>query len=725
MTWNCTRALLTAGFLVLLASALTGCQQQSSSSTEADRPAQSSQLAVYFNDPLAGLPLMNKPEAQANGLDKALISLIESASKTLDIAVYSITQKDLIGALGRACDRKVQIRIVTEAGEAQQNQESFQKLQALPCVGSDSLKLDQNKYLMHNKFMIVDGKTVWTGSVNLSFDDLYLNANNAVVIENAAVAKAYALEFEQLFSGRFGQAKEDNNEEILQLDKTKIEVYFAPTDFPEGVLVEKIKNAKKNINIAMFAFTNDLIYQAIVQAKTRGVAVNSIWDFRSWENFSDSEIDEMLLLGVGIVDANPGLLHHKFAVIDEKIAITGSANWSFSGMNRNDENLLIIHDAAIAKRFIEHFNRLYQDALKYDQDQTQPPRVTVKHHNTQGVLARIEWRPQIKAPPDFYEICRASTPMGPCEKTFTNIPNNFRYFVDTSVEPGKTYYYRMRSRTKDRFTGWSNEYTVKAEPSDCASDEECACNDGIDNDGDGDTDCKDRDCATSTFCLGPAWMTATDSKVITEVLSAKEVTANPQKYLGKLATVEFTVIETSKVGTQRHTTLRAISNKGFYVFIPKGDEEAFKRVAIDPASHYFAETIRARGLIEEYKGTPQIEVRGPWQIEVIDKPQIPAITAREAEANLQKYLGQLVTVRFKVVNVFRSEKGNIFLNSGESYKTDFTAVIFEDDEANFKEAGIDPVSFYVGKTVEATGVLREYNGPEIILRGPWQIMVSK
>lgn len=722
---NLKKMLLTVSYLVLLAFALTGCQtvtdgKKSADSKTNEKLAQPSPFTAYFNDPLIGLPLMNKPEAQANGIDKALIALIDSASKTLDIAVYSITQKDLISALGRACDRKVKIRIVTETREAQQNPEASRKLHGLPCA---DLKLDQNEYSMHHKFMIIDEKTVWTGSFNFSFDDLYLNANNAVVIQNAALAKAYALEFEQLFSGQFGGAKEDNNEEVFQLDNTKIEVYFAPSDFPEGVILEKIRNAKESIHIAMFAFTNDLIYQALVQAKARGVAIFAVWDFRGWEDFHNSKVDEMLFLGVGIVDANPGLLHHKFAVIDERLVITGSANWSLSGMNRNDENLLIIHDAAIARRFIEHFSKFYQDALKYDQDPTQPPRVTIKHHNTQDVLARIEWRPQLNTPVDFYEICRASTSMGPCEKTFSSLPNNFRYHVDMSAEQGKTYYYRMRSGTKNALTSWSNEYTVKAELARCPPDEECACNDGVDNDNDKYVDCKDRDCATSTFCLGPAWMKATDSKVITEVLSAKEVTANPQKYLGKLATVEFTVSEASKLGEQRHISLSA--EKGFYGFIYKSDERAFKRAAIDPSSHYFAKVIRVSGLIEEYKGTPQIEVRGPWQIEIVGKPEIPFITAKEAETNAQKYLGQLVTVKFKVVNVFRSDNGTIFLNSGDDYKTDFTAVIFKDDVESFKEAGLDPASFYVGKTVEVTGVLKEYNGPEIILRGPWQIIVSK
>ncbi|MCH8014845.1 MAG: DUF1669 domain-containing protein [Candidatus Dadabacteria bacterium] len=52
-------------------------------------------------------------------------------------------------------------------------------------------------------------------------------------------------------------------------------------------------------------------------------------------------------------------MHHKFIIIDDKIVVTGSPNFSFSGFNRNDENLLIIFDENLALRFVREFDRLF------------------------------------------------------------------------------------------------------------------------------------------------------------------------------------------------------------------------------------------------------------------------------------------------------------------------------------------------------------------------------
>ena len=83
-------------------------------------------------------------------------------------------------------------------------------------------------------------------------------------------------------------------------------------------------------------------------------------------------------------------------------------------------------------------------------------------------------------------------------------------------------------------------------------------------------------------------------------------------------------------------------------------------------------------------------------------------------------IGQIRTVRGKVLSTYQSAKC-VFLNFGQDYKSDFTVVIFNNSFSAFREQGVDPVSFYRDKTVEVSGRIREYNGPEIIVRHPSQI----
>ncbi len=85
-----------------------------------------------------------------------------------------------------------------------------------------------------------------------------------------------------------------------------------------------------------------------------------------------------------------------------------------------------------------------------------------------------------------------------------------------------------------------------------------------------------------------------------------------------------------------------------------------------------------------------------------------------------KHINQIRTVRGRVLDSYKSDKCT-FLNFGQDYKTDFTIVIFDNSLDYFQKKGINPVEFYRGKTVEVSGRIREYNGPEIIVNSPAEI----
>lgn len=90
---------------------------------------------------------------------------------------------------------------------------------------------------------------------------------------------------------------------------------------------------------------------------------------------------------------------------------------------------------------------------------------------------------------------------------------------------------------------------------------------------------------------------------------------------------------------------------------------------------------------------------------------------------MDQYLGEVVTVRYQVIGTYDS--GDIiFLNSSSNYDTDFTAVIFKDDDKYFLKRGIEPVRDYDGKTIKVTGELQEYDGPDIIVYHPYQVEIS-
>ncbi len=87
-----------------------------------------------------------------------------------------------------------------------------------------------------------------------------------------------------------------------------------------------------------------------------------------------------------------------------------------------------------------------------------------------------------------------------------------------------------------------------------------------------------------------------------------------------------------------------------------------------------------------------------------------------------RWIGHIRTVRGKVIKTHQSEKV-VYLNFGSDWRTDFTVVIFRNSLRYFYDQDIDPVDFYPGRTVEVTARIREYNGPEMIVNTPEEILV--
>ena len=151
----------------------------------------------------------------------------------------------------------------------------------------------------------------------------------------------------------------------------KTEVYFSFYDDPELIIIKNIDDSKKFINIAMYTFTDREIAQSIIRAKDRGVNIKIYLD-RSQVNAKYSKSRYLINNGIeeGIrISSNNYIMHNKFAVIDNKIVITGSYNWTASAGERNDENLLIIDDKNIIEKYQNQFNNLWNNKYSLERYQ--------------------------------------------------------------------------------------------------------------------------------------------------------------------------------------------------------------------------------------------------------------------------------------------------------------------------------------------------------------------
>jgi phosphatidylserine/phosphatidylglycerophosphate/cardiolipin synthase-like enzyme len=122
---------------------------------------------------------------------QVIVSLIDSANRSVFVAVYSFTRDDIADALIRAHERGLDVRVVVESERADEKGSEYLRLRG---AGVD-IRLDTNSGLMHHKFMAIDGKIVVTGSYNFSVSAEDANDENLIVLIGEEIAALYSSEF--------------------------------------------------------------------------------------------------------------------------------------------------------------------------------------------------------------------------------------------------------------------------------------------------------------------------------------------------------------------------------------------------------------------------------------------------------------------------------------------------------------------------------------------------
>ncbi|MFM7651377.1 MAG: phospholipase D-like domain-containing protein [Vulcanococcus sp.] len=259
--------------------------------------------------------------------------------------------------------------------------------------------------LMHSKYLVVDGRTVVTGSANFTPSCIHGdpddrrtrgNVNHLMRIQSPALVALFQKDFQAMWGdgpggrsdSRFGIAKESGPSRTVLVGQVPVQVLFAPhrrTDPNNGLnlLAAILKQAKRQVDMALFVFSAQQLTDGLAELQRRRVQIRLLAD----AGFASRPFSEVLdLLGVAMADKTcklesgnqplkaalngvgiarlPGgdKLHHKVAVIDNRTVITGSFNWSPSAAHQNDEVLLVIHSPLLAAHFTREMDRIWKGA---------------------------------------------------------------------------------------------------------------------------------------------------------------------------------------------------------------------------------------------------------------------------------------------------------------------------------------------------------------------------
>lgn len=319
-------------------------------------PAGSDWYEIYFTDPTC------PPEAErVGGIDEIIAEDLLQAQRSVDMAAFDLDAVPIVDALITLEGEGVPVRVVTDT-----DNEELTSINRLRRNGI-SVVTDDRSALMHDKFIVIDGRVVWTGSLNYTTNGAYCNNNNAVRFISPDLARNYTAEMDEMYIARsFGPRSPDNTAKQIKINGVVVENYFAAEEEIAPIIAALIDGAEESVQFMAFSFTQEDIGEAMIARAEEGITVEGVFEttgseteFSYYPDMSSAGLPNLRVLQ----DGNPRIMHHKVIIIDGKTVIFGSFNFSGSANDSNDENVVIVHDPTFAGFFQEEFGFVWAEAV--------------------------------------------------------------------------------------------------------------------------------------------------------------------------------------------------------------------------------------------------------------------------------------------------------------------------------------------------------------------------
>lgn len=259
-------------------------------------------------------------------LRSTLLSAIHGASHSIHLVMFGLSDRPILSALSKKIEDHVPTTIYYDTSGSPKIHHYLRGASLYPI---------KNAGLMHQKILILDHETVFIGSANMTTSSLRMHDNLVIGFVSRSIAK-FLEEHEPYTPGYLK----------TMVGGQEIELWLLPD--PRGhVLTElrkKIRGAKSSIRIALFTFTHPGLIEEVIDAHNRGVKVSIVVDMHSGFGASKKAIEALKKADVPVaLSQGVQLLHHKFIYIDEKMLISGSANWTKAAFYKNSDCIFALH----------------------------------------------------------------------------------------------------------------------------------------------------------------------------------------------------------------------------------------------------------------------------------------------------------------------------------------------------------------------------------------------
>jgi phosphatidylserine/phosphatidylglycerophosphate/cardiolipin synthase-like enzyme len=259
--------------------------------------------------------------------------------------------------------------------------------------------------LMHHKFMVIDDQIVLFGSANLTMSDIHGdftrpetrgNANNLIRVDSKELAARFKKEFNLMWGdgpngnpdSLFGTKKPSRKIDYLIVGGAQIRIKFSPDPIDtareqtsNGLIATAIAGTKNSVDMALFVYSDQFISTILEERQRENVQIRALvspqfayrdysatldmWGLRSTQDCKTEKSSawKQPIKTAGIPNLVSGdTLHHKFAILDRNLVLTGSHNWTNAANHTNDEVLVAIQNETVAAHYQREYDRLYQDA---------------------------------------------------------------------------------------------------------------------------------------------------------------------------------------------------------------------------------------------------------------------------------------------------------------------------------------------------------------------------
>ena len=354
----------------------------------------SGKISVYFNTPVISQYSTGTVAQYLPGtIEDTLISYLDSAKHSIDFTIYDFdntNMSNISAALNAAQARGVKVRFISDGNLTATNLGVAQLSSSIPQVLSPTGGVYN---IMHNKFVIIDADApnpnrsrVWTGSTNFTRRQVYQDPNSVVLIQDQTLARAYTLEFEEMWGDtgmtpnaanqKFGLNKSDNTPHLFNINGKKVEAYFSPSDNTNSRILEKVNAASHDLFFASMIITRNDIATAINNQFNSGKVVNGIMNQKAstgsqWSILNATLGSNLVVNSDTTTTTNPVtdttavIMHHKYLITDAQqntvntMAWISSHNWTSAANSKNDENTVVVYDSIVVNQYYQEFAWLF------------------------------------------------------------------------------------------------------------------------------------------------------------------------------------------------------------------------------------------------------------------------------------------------------------------------------------------------------------------------------